>query len=330
MNLGNLHDLLQHFEECHVRIESDVDDDEELPFEFESMDEMDTDMSDGDSGSSPPTTFTDIYLKSQLLQSQANESQAVPLSDIYSEDYRISSRSGSTSSAFDTSVIRKRVTPGMTSTRVKKVKPAQQQSEQNPTLPFSVDGPTQMVTDMDIDEAPAQQPQPPAMQTLSPAPAAATPTPSPAPQPTTLGTPTLHPTTLNIQPLAMPTAPSLTGFDTSVLTVAANVPPQQLTFDGVTMIVDDTLPRDDRPYKCKVAGCTKAYKNPGGLKYHMQHGHCEDTGDPEMNNIIHKPYQCTVPDCGKRYKNLNGLKVCIHLFLMIRCLKLDSKYFSFL
>jgi hypothetical protein len=64
-----------------------------------------------------------------------------------------------------------------------------------------------------------------------------------------------------------------------------------------------------RPYGCKIAGCTKAYKNPGGLKYHMQHGHCQDTGDPEMNNIIHKPYQCTVPDCGKRYKNLNGLKV---------------------
>lgn len=67
--------------------------------------------------------------------------------------------------------------------------------------------------------------------------------------------------------------------------------------------------KDDRPYKCKVTGCTKAYKNPGGLKYHMQHGHCEDTGDPEMNNIIHKPYECAVPGCGRRYKNLNGLKV---------------------
>jgi hypothetical protein len=64
----------------------------------------------------------------------------------------------------------------------------------------------------------------------------------------------------------------------------------------------------DRPYKCKVNGCIKSYKNPGGLKYHMQHGHCEDTGDPEMNNIIFKPYECTVLGCGRRYKNLNGLK----------------------
>ncbi|KAJ3034741.1 hypothetical protein HK097_004409 [Rhizophlyctis rosea] len=80
--------------------------------------------------------------------------------------------------------------------------------------------------------------------------------------------------------------------------------------------------RDDRPYKCKVTGCYKAYKNPGGLKYHMQHGHCEDTGDPEMNNIIHKPYQCTVPECGKRYKNLNGLKYHIehaHISLLGPC-----------
>lgn len=83
-------------------------------------------------------------------------------------------------------------------------------------------------------------------------------------------------------------------------------PPTPTPSQQVTENKED---RDDRPYRCKVAGCAKAYKNPGGLKYHMQHGHCQDTGDPEMNNIIHKPYQCTVPDCQKRYKNLNGLKV---------------------
>ena len=38
--LGDLHDLLQHFEENHVCLESDMDHDE-LPFEFESMDDMD-------------------------------------------------------------------------------------------------------------------------------------------------------------------------------------------------------------------------------------------------------------------------------------------------
>jgi hypothetical protein len=63
----------------------------------------------------------------------------------------------------------------------------------------------------------------------------------------------------------------------------------------------------DKPYKCPVAGCDKAYKNPNGLKYHNQHGHCSLDSD-ENENSISKPYQCTIGDCGKRYKNLNGLK----------------------
>ncbi|CAO3694758.1 hypothetical protein G6F70_002308 [Rhizopus microsporus] len=63
----------------------------------------------------------------------------------------------------------------------------------------------------------------------------------------------------------------------------------------------------DKPYKCPVAGCDKAYKNPNGLKYHNQHGHCNLIND-DSENLASKPYQCTIGDCGKRYKNLNGLK----------------------
>ncbi|CAO3621589.1 unnamed protein product [Cunninghamella echinulata] len=63
----------------------------------------------------------------------------------------------------------------------------------------------------------------------------------------------------------------------------------------------------DKPYKCPVQGCDKAYKNPNGLKYHNQHGHCNLVTD-ENENVASKPYQCTIGDCGKRYKNLNGLK----------------------
>ncbi|KAI8365433.1 hypothetical protein EDC96DRAFT_463063 [Choanephora cucurbitarum] len=63
----------------------------------------------------------------------------------------------------------------------------------------------------------------------------------------------------------------------------------------------------DKPYKCPVAGCDKAYKNPNGLKYHNQHGHC-NLLDEENENSLSKPYQCTIGECGKRYKNLNGLK----------------------
>ncbi|CAO3689002.1 unnamed protein product [Rhizopus stolonifer] len=63
----------------------------------------------------------------------------------------------------------------------------------------------------------------------------------------------------------------------------------------------------DKPYKCPVVGCDKAYKNPNGLKYHNQHGHC-NLLDSDNESLASKPYQCTIGDCGKRYKNLNGLK----------------------
>ncbi|SAL96590.1 hypothetical protein [Absidia glauca] len=63
----------------------------------------------------------------------------------------------------------------------------------------------------------------------------------------------------------------------------------------------------DKPYKCPVQGCDKAYKNPNGLKYHNEHGHCNLVTD-ESENVASKPYQCTIGDCNRRYKNLNGLK----------------------
>lgn len=327
VTLENLHDLLQHFEECHVRVESDVEDDEDLPFEFESMDEMDTDMSDGDSPSSAPVTFTDIFLKSQL-QSLPSQPQAVALADIYSEDYRITNKLGSASSAFHTSVIqRKRLQTNPASTRVRKVKPVNTQDLQtngNGTIPFSFDGPTQVAADVEMEDAipsspvtishampsppmsllPQQQPQHqlPQQQFLQQQH-------SPLQQMQQLGNqasqniPTITTTSPTLDP-SSPAMPMPSAFDLAI--AAANA---QMGLDASLMIDDGS--RDDRPYKCKIMGCTKAYKNPGGLKYHMQHGHCEDTGDPEMNNIIHKPYQCTVPDCGKRYKNLNGLKVCL-------------------
>ncbi|KAJ1936056.1 Transcriptional regulator of ribosomal biogenesis proteins, partial [Kickxella alabastrina] len=65
------------------------------------------------------------------------------------------------------------------------------------------------------------------------------------------------------------------------------------------------LPRDDKPYRCPVSSCDKAYKNPNGLKYHNLHGHC-NMGEEARG--ISKPYKCRVPECYKAYKNLNGLK----------------------
>ena len=71
----------------------------------------------------------------------------------------------------------------------------------------------------------------------------------------------------------------------------------------------------DKPYKCPVMGCDKAYKNQNGLKYHKMHGNCATSplafsstnGHPVPHMVQeNKPYSCTL--CSKRYKNLNGLK----------------------
>ncbi|KXS17729.1 hypothetical protein M427DRAFT_30202 [Gonapodya prolifera JEL478] len=80
-------------------------------------------------------------------------------------------------------------------------------------------------------------------------------------------------------------------------------------------------PKGDRKYICAHAGCDKVYKNPGGLKYHLAHGHPDPTkstipagllgrNGKRGRNVpdIYKPYRCCIETCGKRYKNLNGLK----------------------
>ncbi|PVV03699.1 hypothetical protein BB560_001821 [Smittium megazygosporum] len=61
--------------------------------------------------------------------------------------------------------------------------------------------------------------------------------------------------------------------------------------------------KEEKPYRCLLNGCNKAYKNPNGLKYHTLHGHC----DAEGSSVI-KPYKCLVPNCPRTYKNMNGLK----------------------
>ena len=52
-------------------------------------------------------------------------------------------------------------------------------------------------------------------------------------------------------------------------------------FDPKTVIV---LPGNvEKPYKCPAAGCDKAYKQMNGLKYHRLHGHCNQNNAPILN-----------------------------------------------
>ncbi|WFD29782.1 Transcriptional regulator of ribosomal biogenesis proteins [Malassezia sp. CBS 17886] len=52
---------------------------------------------------------------------------------------------------------------------------------------------------------------------------------------------------------------------TSASSPSTNIPPQAAT---------DANGVENRPYKCPATGCDKAYKQMNGLKYHRLHGHC--------------------------------------------------------
>jgi transcription factor SFP1 len=44
--------------------------------------------------------------------------------------------------------------------------------------------------------------------------------------------------------------------------------------------------KNDKPYRCTYPGCDKAYKNPNGLKYHNLHGHCGgDEDDLDLGEL---------------------------------------------
>ncbi|KAI9097089.1 hypothetical protein DFS34DRAFT_563697, partial [Phlyctochytrium arcticum] len=65
-----------------------------------------------------------------------------------------------------------------------------------------------------------------------------------------------------------------------------------------------------KPFRCPHEGCYKSYKNPNGLKYHLEHGHPEIQPAPSESSQIKaagpKRFRCSF--CDRRYKNLNGLK----------------------
>ena len=111
---------------------------------------------------------------------------------------------------------------------------------------------------------------------------------------------------------SQPMLASPTGSAVSTIDSLSHGVPQVIEHPGSSLVVVD------KPFKCPVRGCDKAYKNQNGLKYHKAHGNCASDpaviaaaqgGDAALALAPHlenKPYSCNV--CHKRYKNLNGLK----------------------
>ncbi|KAG0166034.1 Transcriptional regulator of ribosomal biogenesis proteins [Apophysomyces sp. BC1034] len=271
--LQDLHDLLQHYEECHVRFEDD--------------DGSFYDESDGGYWSSSPSSPSPSAPGSPLMMSQeANISAlkkkaAAYLSDLYN--------AGTT----------------------------------NPSASLlSVEGLAE--EDEEDEEDEAEEEKPAVKKALSSASSSSLSSVGKKRSYTQMASP---PSALDlltqsaVKKLALAAAAATTTSTTSGGAATGDVLSSQLTTNTASILTDEdflaqagallasanTNANVDKPYKCPVAGCDKAYKNPNGLKYHNQHGHCNLVSD-ESETIASKPYQCTIGDCGKRYKNLNGLK----------------------
>lgn len=63
--------------------------------------------------------------------------------------------------------------------------------------------------------------------------------------------------------------------------------------------------KNKKKFRCPHSGCGRAYRNPAGLKYHIQHGH-DGVEVPEATPDADRPYVCSY--CEKSYKNSGGLK----------------------
>ncbi|KAK9695698.1 Transcriptional regulator of ribosomal biogenesis proteins [Basidiobolus ranarum] len=234
--LENLHDLLQHFEECHVRLEA-----EESSLNPLYEEEFST-SSESDTTSTPPyvTDQASFLSLESLLQSDITS-----MSDIYSEDN--SGPNENYYSAVDNAIIKsprtknshKHVTPVSSKRKI-----------------------------------------------------------------------TIQPREMSLTSTSQPDEyPHLSVLLSSTLLSSAD----SFSQDEEQLPLNDSkkhkpCPLFEKPYKCLVPGCDKTYKNPNGLKYHTQHGHCTNSGQKKKDTPIVKPYHCAYPDCGKSYKNLNGLK----------------------
>ncbi|KAI9591212.1 hypothetical protein BDF19DRAFT_426498 [Syncephalis fuscata] len=71
-----------------------------------------------------------------------------------------------------------------------------------------------------------------------------------------------------------------------------------------------TTVEENKPFRCAVPGCPKAYRNPNGLEYHMRHAHLDLMPASLVDEITARrprPFRCTSKGCGRRYMSPNGL-----------------------
>lgn len=61
-------------------------------------------------------------------------------------------------------------------------------------------------------------------------------------------------------------------------------------------------PNVAKPFRCPTPGCSAAYKQQNGLKYHRLHGKCKIGAVDVVDSEPEKRFRCHESECGKKYK----------------------------
>lgn len=286
--LDDLHDLLQHYEECHVQFE---DDDTESMMTDEDMD--DASITEASASSQHPTAATPLAASTDIGSNNsavvedmpaARSRPLIPSSMNNTPMVSTTNENLEYPSAFDTAVM---CSP---SSRGKKRTHGQQASgsSSNPLFrtllenggrhplsmsgtyssPFSSPGNSRAGTpsiDSENEAFFGSATQPTMFSNLNiRSNAADDQLPSCAP-------PNLFFPSANVSSLQRPVKRERFG---PITTPSTPPTPTNANVSGSSVSAADNSATEHRPYKCPAPGCDKAYKQMNGLKYHRLHGHC--------------------------------------------------------
>ncbi|KAI3625890.1 hypothetical protein CBS9595_001251 [Malassezia furfur] len=306
--LDDLHDLLQHYEECHVRFEDEDEDemqsiitDEEL--ETTSM-TSDTPAAATASAASPLASpasnkaHTGADRVSELKRGRPVNDSTTPMMVTAAEDL-------DSPSAFDTAVMRSPSTsrgkkrafgqPGIASGSTANPlyralvdggvtrHPFGVNNIYSPSSPFSTPGSSRAGTpslDSDSETFFGSSTQPSVFSNLSIRGSNADDHQLPSCAPPNLFFPSAAANTSS-RPAKRERFNSSTGSAAPNTTNSASN-----ASSNASPLPTDANAGEHRPYKCPAPGCDKTYKQMNGLKYHRLHGHCNQNLRNTNNNLV--------------------------------------------
>ncbi|WFD02536.1 Transcriptional regulator of ribosomal biogenesis proteins [Malassezia obtusa] len=309
--LDDLHDLLQHYEECHVRFEDEDEDeiqniitDEELENSSMASDAAASTNASAESPLASPTS-TKVHAPAAGADRVAELKRGRPLNDAATPMVVTAAEDLESPSAFDTAVMRSPSTsrgkkrafgqPNMGGgsganplyralvdggvTR----HPFNVGNIYSPSSPFSTPGSSRAGTpslDSDNESFFGSTTQPSVFSNLSLRGTNAEEHQLPSCAPPNLFFPSAAANASNrpakrerFNPSGTSAAPAAAG---SAASAAGNGSP----------LPTDSSAGEHRPYKCPAPGCDKAYKQMNGLKYHRLHGHCNQNLRNVNNGLV--------------------------------------------